>query len=453
MSDFEAWIGDCHLQTDNDGEGGDAEGVKQHCQAAVWANGYDSFLAGVEAHVAPLGYSVLWVENVLPATQYLARNRAQHRQIGTLAKAVHPGHVVELAAMAAVEEGGAAEPENYLSIEAHPVKPLPDQSQIFFKDRAWIPADLKERLFGQPEDGAQMRTYLIVDATLRKEITGFFDLDVLDVPVKCLFKGEAAKEMEEQAPYLVDMTLPDGAWDDNGLVPAFHRDFFCTHWGRNTGIFIRTTGHMDDVWRHFRKFTLLPREGAAGRVFVRFWDEQYIRLYFPHIATDKDRVAAWFMRDGFFISAILADQDDGASVCSATLRRDLFIQRNAPPAPFILTDHDLVPFHRARERKDMAALALSLKQGFPQDLKNYPPDIIAQLIAEPVKRMRGYGFAKKSSLYLLAAWSLFLGKTFEQTDPTGALLDICKSHLTEGDKMDALKQRMAELSGEIEAAQ
>ncbi|OKH87069.1 DUF4123 domain-containing protein [Thalassospira sp. TSL5-1] len=446
MRDFEVWIGECHLQAKDGGE-------EYRCQAAVWTDGYDGFLEGVETRVADLGYSVLWLENVLPAPQYLARNAGQQRQVGALAKAVHPAHRVELGAMAAVAEAGASETENYLVIKDHPVQALSDQSEVFFKDRDWIAPELKERLFGPSEDGAKMRTYLIVDATLRKEISGFFDLDILDLPVRCLFKGEAAEEMKEHAPYLVEMTLPDGAWDDNSQVPAFHRDFFCRHWGRNTGIFIRTTALMDEVWRHFRKFTLLPREGHAGRVFVRFWDEQYIRLYFPHIASNKDRVAAWFLRNGFCINAILADQQEGAEVRSITLRRDLFILRNAPAAPFVLTDYDLEPFYRAREDKDRAALAAALKQGFPEDLKNYSPDIIAQLIAEPVSRMRGYGFVRKSSLYLLAAWSLFLGKTFEQTDPTGVLLDICKGQLNEGDKMEAMKRRMSELSAVMEAAQ
>ncbi|ATG46689.1 hypothetical protein CEW89_03390 [Celeribacter ethanolicus] len=438
-----AWIGVCHLRQ--------ADGGEYRCQAAVWAH-YESFRATLEAHVAPRGYTLIWLEDVLPAAHYISDHTSQHPQVGALVQAVHSGNTVELGPMQSMRPHETIQPESYLTIEDHAFAPLPDQTGIPFWDRDWIAPELKELLFGQPEDGQKLRTYLIVDATLRKNVIGTFDLDDVDVPVQCLFKGTAAEELKESAPYLIDMTLPDDAWDDGGLVPAFHKSFFAKHWGQNTGIFIRTTARMSEVWGHFRKFTLVPRAGQRTPIFVRFWDEQYMRLYFPHIANNRERVERWFMRDGFCVHALLADQDGGKTVREIVLQHTLVYTANTPSKPFEITEYDLAPFSRERERKDLWTLAEALKKGFPKDLKNYSEETILSLIEDPVHRMVGYGFRQQKHLYILAAWSLFFGQSFEHKDPSGRLSDICKSPLSEIDKMSALKARMEHLSAPKRAA-
>ena len=77
------------------------------------------------------------------------------------------------------------------SFEVAPVRRGPDRP---FWDATWIAPQLHELLFAPkagPQDGSPSRTYLIVDATLRTRATGLFDLDVLPLPVRCLFQGEA----------------------------------------------------------------------------------------------------------------------------------------------------------------------------------------------------------------------------------------------------------------------
>ena len=56
-------------------------------------------------------------------------------------------------------------------------------------------------------DDQKLKTYAILDPTLRKAVTGVFDLDTIDVNVRSLFDGRAAEENEEVAPYLVDVTV------------------------------------------------------------------------------------------------------------------------------------------------------------------------------------------------------------------------------------------------------
>ena len=440
MSGLEAWLGVCHLVS-----GGDTP-ESFEVRAAVFCASREAFEAAVRDALEPRDFQLLWAEEVLPATNWMSRHPSERAAIA-MAPKVHAGHVVEFGPMKGV--GADGEPEaapEYLTITQHEIPSLPAQDGVPFWDKSWIASELKELLFGQPESGQQVRTYFIVDATLRKNIMGVFDLDALDVPIKCLFKGDAAEDLKEAAPYLIDMTLPDGAWDNRDAVPAFHKDFFAKHWGQNTGIFIRSTALMSEVWGHFRKFTLVPREGQKSRVFVRFWDEQYARLYFPHIAGNRERVAMWFLRDGFFVQSLLADHNAGKTAQNITLNVEYFANDNLPSKSFEVTEYDLKPFYKERDHKDLLKLADALKQGFPQHMKNYSQENIVFLIKDPLKRMRDYGFSRQSNLYTLAAWSMFFGKTFEQKDRTGQLLDICNSSMNEVDKMSALKKRMEQLS-------
>ena len=109
MSCYEAWIGDCHMRA--------VEGGKEYyCQAAVWADNDKSFRARLCAHIEPQGYRILWLEDVLSATQYLKRHNAVYK-IGALARAVHPHHLVELGLLSAFGAEGTAAPESYLRIE------------------------------------------------------------------------------------------------------------------------------------------------------------------------------------------------------------------------------------------------------------------------------------------------------------------------------------------------
>ena len=209
-----------------------------------------------------------------------------------------------------------------LIITEHPITPLPDQTPIWPpSERDWIDEDLKTLLFGQelPQEHQHIlrvdkqgqaeedqpppliRTYFIVDATLRRKFTGFFDLDMQfskrasgapdikgpngnmgHIQYRSLFKGEAQEELKEVAPYLFDMTLPKGAFENKGLVSDFHKKFFKSIWdpetlkrmdGKthlDTGVFIRTRQDFDTVWRHFRKFTRIQDENGKW-YYWRFW--------------------------------------------------------------------------------------------------------------------------------------------------------------------------------------
>lgn len=84
---------------------------------------------------------------------------------------------------------------------------------------------------------------------------------------RCLFSGAAAEELAGVAPYLVE--LAEGN--------TFTRRLFTRSplpvdlWGKEPGIFLRTSGTTEDLWRHLRKFTRL-RDEMGHWHFWRFWD-------------------------------------------------------------------------------------------------------------------------------------------------------------------------------------
>ncbi|WP_114087438.1 DUF4123 domain-containing protein [Thalassospira profundimaris] len=357
MSDFEAWIGNCHLRETGDGG-------EYRCQAAVWARDYGDFHAIFSAHIEHLGYSILWLEKILPAPQYLSRHAGQHRLVGTLARAVHHGHRVEVGPMQDIAASDAApEPESYLAIGEHRFDPLPDQTGIPLRDREWIASELKQRLFGQPEDGPTIGTYLLVDAGLRKSISKVFDLEpeIVDVPVQCLFKGEAANDLKEVAPYLLDMTLPKGAWDNRDLVPGFHRDLFAKHWGHNSGIFIRTTAFMEEAWNHFRKFTKVAMEEDGRSVFFLFYDPRVLPGYLRNIHENAGKVRCFCTSDaGEGYSFLIESGEDSVFEALPDMTRLSGIKRPR----FSLSYSDFQPQAEAEKRKRALRIAERLKQDF-----------------------------------------------------------------------------------------
>lgn len=434
MGVSEAWVGECYLR-------GIKDGADYRCQVAVWAWDHDSFCAVLAAHTEPLGFAIIWLEEALPATQYLARYSDQNRQIGAFAQAVHPLHTVELAPMQPVATDGVA--QSYITIEDHRLMPLPDQAGIPHWDRAWIVPDLKDLLFGVPKNGPEMRTYLILDASARKHITGFFDLDDLDVPVRCLFKGDAAETLKESAPYLIDMTLPAGACEDGASVPVFHRDFFAKHWGANTGIFIRTPAPMAEVWGHFRKFTKVAMEEDGNRVFFMFHDPRVLPGYLRNIQRNAAKVRCFCSDDqGAPFQFIVEKEGSGAF----TACPDMALLAERPRPRFSLSYSDFLSHAAAVRRKRASRMAERIKADFPNELADNDLGRVADFALKITDRFNGYCITKQEYIHVLVAWSIFFGEGFEDKDPQGILRDICRSELSEDEKFARFTTRFEQFT-------
>lgn len=439
MVEFASWVGKCQFQavSSDDTEIHDFEAY-----VAVWTDSREAFEATINTHFQDNTHRLFWAEDVHPALSWLKKHGHNNTIIG-LSKSVSEQNLVEMSKLSDIDENGQyLKDEGYLTIIEHDIPKLPEQEGVPFWEREWIVPELKEILFGQPESSEEIRTYFIVDATLRKNITGYFDLDSLDVPIQCLFKGDAAEEMKEVAPYLIDMTLPEGAWDNKDKVPDFHKNFFAKHWGENTGVFIRTTAPMNEVWRHFRKFTKVQVEEDKRWVFFRFWDPRIAHKYFPIHQFDKERTSLWFRN----MYQIICEMNSGKMANTFYSNEKLLsVDKNSAHGPLQITKEELAPFVEKQAQEDIEKIIRLLKSSFAHELKNMSDHLLEADVETCINRMRGYGFSRFENLYILSAWAAFYGGKFEMKDKTGKLENICCSDIDENTKMHLLKEAMGNI--------
>ncbi|SPH27468.1 hypothetical protein ASD8599_03934 [Ascidiaceihabitans donghaensis] len=212
---------------------------------------------------------------------------------------------------------GQQAPRFQLKIERHPTTQPAALENVPPWDRPWVDPDAGDVLFQKQITSPRRHTYLLVDAGLRAKTAGFFDLDEVDVPCRCLFKGKAAQDLKNVAPYLIDLTLPEGAWDDAGLVPQFHKNFFAKHWSTETGILIQSTATLDEVWAHFRKFTkvMMPDKKVA---YFRFWDPRML-IHFLQACTPAELEHFFLHPDDALFSVTFSELFQSISLRSARL--------------------------------------------------------------------------------------------------------------------------------------
>ena len=191
------------------------------------------------------------------------------------------------------------------------VEPLTDQRGIH--DKVCVPEALVPILFSQPDptraeiaaaggDAAAvppMGTFAIVDAAkvrgLALTIAGF------GLEHKCLYQGDAYTNLRDAAPWIVRLT-PDSTFTRNLFTQGTARWHL---WDAGAGIFIRSRGTLDDLAKHFRKFTQ-PRLEDGSQLFFRFYDPAAAATYFAGIADWPERVAQFFQpRSDHAIQAII----------------------------------------------------------------------------------------------------------------------------------------------------
>jgi len=63
-----------------------------------------------------------------------------------------------------------------------------------------------------------------------------------------------------------------------------------------------------------------------------------------------------------------------------------------------------------------------------------------------ISRMQAYGFSQYKYLYALAAWEMFYGQNYENTDPDGTLKTICINDTSEDAKFEEFEARMIQMS-------
>lgn len=161
------------------------------------------------------------------------------------------------------------------------VEPLDAQLGAVVKKT--VPDALRDALFGQPEPSPAeieaaggdpaavppMQTYAILDAA--KVVNLPEVLEDSEFEHRCLFKGKAYDDLKNVAPWIV--RLEDGNTFTRNLFAR--SDAYWHLWDNEPGIYIRSRGTLDDMWRHFRKFTRIQTPVGKG-YYLRFWDRSVL---------------------------------------------------------------------------------------------------------------------------------------------------------------------------------
>ena len=195
------------------------------------------------------------------------------------------------------------------------VEPLDTQIGVFPKK---IVSDaLHDALFGQQEPTAAeieaaggdpaavppMQTYAILDAAKLTNLPELLERSGLEH--RCLFKDDAYDELKNVAPWIVRLE------EDN----AFTRHLFTRSeanwhlWDKAAGIYVRSRGSLDVMWRHLRKFTRVQDEDGQW-FYGRFWESYATTVFAPMIfaptSSEASPVAMIIIRTEVDVSIIKA---------------------------------------------------------------------------------------------------------------------------------------------------
>jgi hypothetical protein len=249
-------------------------------------------------------------------------------------------------------------------------------------------------------------------------VTKVFDIDEIPgmgVEIQCLFKGEAAETYEEVAPYLVDMTLPEGAWDDADLVPEFHKDFFKNHWDGNEGIFVRSTASLGELKQHFRKFTQIQDE-AGKWYWFRFWDPSILKGYFDHITGIAEKAIQWVNMQGEGrIEAIIGNHSNSSDAwnMSPVWGNLVGVKNRGKPT---LSDVEFAGFARYRIlRYEKRAMAFFRKQ-FPIVAQTLSDEQLLKVIQLAYDNAKKHGITTERNHFKYLIIVAYWGSLFD-TDP------------------------------------
>lgn len=282
--------------------------------------------------------------------------------------------------------------------------------------------------------GRSDHVFMLVDATLRREVAGFFDLDSISQPVLCLFDGDVAATSGESAPWLVDLSITD---TDNPGSLTFHRKFFKAHWPVGTSVLIQTDAPFETIRRHLRRFTKLPMQDDGKMPFFRFWDPRVLAPFLTAIKSDPPRLRRMLMTDdGTPIRYVI--HKDGADLQFAPVVDGLSI---VPVAPMRLhyADFDLIARERAAARR--LRMADRILADFVGELEHRPRKAVLAAVDHAVSHFGAYGFRDHAHLHFFAVWTVFYGPGFETRDPTGTLQEICLSSAPELARFKAFRDR------------
>ncbi|MBM7069279.1 DUF4123 domain-containing protein [Actibacterium sp. 188UL27-1] len=144
------------------------------------------------------------------------------------------------------------------------------------------------------EDEAPLRAYALLDASQSAEIP--VCLEAFSDPAICLFDGRAKEDLEDVAPWLVELTRHCDAFDW----------FLADGYGNNWGITIHSRLPLNRLKTQLKKF--IKVEDETGELyFFKYYRPEHLNTYLP--VFDADQLSR-FMRG---IEAVFAEDTDDPS--------------------------------------------------------------------------------------------------------------------------------------------
>ncbi len=282
--------------------------------------------------------------------------------------------------------------------------------------------------------GALTGVYMLVDGSLWRDVAGIFDLDVIDLPARCLLEGKAAEDAAATAPWLVDMSLAE---PEKTSGSPFHRKFFARHWPLGTSLLLQTNAPFAEVRQHLRRFTQLPVQDDGRVRFFRFWDPRVLHPFLTAIADDAPRLRRMMMTDaGQPLNYIIRDGE--ADLCLSPEARRL---SDLPITPMRLSFADFDPIARARAAERRERMVDRICTSFAKELEHQPRRAVVAAVDHALRLFGGYGFRTHAHLHFFAVWTVFYGPGFEARDPAGTLQAICRSPASEAERFKAFRDR------------
>lgn len=165
------------------------------------------------------------------------------------------------------------------------IEPLSDQ--FGSEEPLTLPEPLLAPLFHSPTPTnaenniaveAPIFTYAILDAS---KVQGLSEmLENSGLPHCCLFKGEAFDNLKDVAPWIVQ--LKHGKDFTRNLFTKSDAPWHL--WDAEPGIYVRSRQNLDEMQRHFRKFTRIKDERGQWHL-LRYWET---RSAFQYIGNGTD---------------------------------------------------------------------------------------------------------------------------------------------------------------------
>jgi len=425
MRDLSPWLGFCHIRNETDGARS-----SQQTLVAAWADSADAFEREVHFHTNTHGLQMILVEEVLPAAEWLAKH-PDRKDAQRLAAKVSAKHPVEIGTLGGGASGLGAggqpdDSQGYLHIEEiKGVEPL--DSQFGMHPPKTVPDALYQPLFGQPDPTPAevvqygsadkvppLHTYAILDAA---KVVNFVEmLEASGLEHRCLFKGDAAEEMRDVAPYVVrleedvDFTRNLFSFDPEQEVPWFM-------WSREPGIYVRSRGTLEDMWRHFRKFTKVQDESGKWYYF-RFW-ESPVSTHLLSLGNSPELqqlVLPMFPAAHPTVTILVLSQ-------YMTIALSRYAESKPPATRPTMTKMVQETMRHLRKKYEFEKLIKISIRHIPLALRSNEKEIAEHLRS---KRNMFYnlGFWRRDHLAKLCCWEIMLGPDFLQTYAQGEIWRI-----------------------------